>query len=78
MKEDLKCEKCKGDMVQGFIPDSMDGVTSFVSSWVEGKPQKSFWSHTKAPFERRIPIGVFRCKGCGFLEFYSDEEFAAK
>lgn len=46
-----------------------------VSAWVEGPPEKSFWTGTKVPAEKRIPIGTFRCPKCGFLESYARPEF---
>ena len=74
--EKLQCPKCKGEMVQGFVPDySQAGV--FLGGWHSGHPKKSFWTITKAPMSEGIPIGAFRCQKCGFLEFYSDFKFAA-
>lgn len=78
MKEVPACPKCKGEMIQGFIPGYGQGDRSYVSGWLEGQPQKSIWRGTKGSFEEVIPIGAFRCKGCGFLEFYSDEKFASQ
>ncbi len=78
MKEILKCPKCKGEMLQGFIADFGHGNVRRVSSWIKGRPRKSFWTGTKSPSKDRVPIGAFCCKGCGFLEFYSNEGFAAK
>jgi hypothetical protein len=77
MAQDLKCPKCQGEMVQGFIPEYTDGGST-VSAWAEGQPKKSWWVGTKVPSEGRIPIGAFRCKGCGYLEFYADQRFAAQ
>jgi hypothetical protein len=64
-------------MVQGFVLDNTYGAR-LVSQWAEGAPQKSFWTGTKIPEEGLIPIGTLRCKGCGFLESYAREEFAAQ
>jgi hypothetical protein len=78
MAQDLKCPKCQGEMVQGFIPDFNDGGSKSVSTWVEGQAKKSWWSGTKVSSEGQIPIAAFRCQGCGYLEFYADEKFAAQ
>ena len=79
MIHDLKCPKCQEAMVQGFIPDYAHSASQkLVSSWVEGQPKKSWFTGTKVTMERRIPIGAFRCKGCGFLEFFADRKFAAE
>jgi hypothetical protein len=77
MCEQMKCPKCAGKMVQGFVPDYSD-ASIFVSSWHEGKPRKSFWTVAKAPRIDGVSIGAFRCEKCGYLEFYADAKFAAQ
>lgn len=72
-----RCPKCGGGMEQGFVLDNTHGAR-IVSQWVEGAPQTSFWQGTKAPKEKLVPIGAFRCASCGFLEQYARPEFAAK
>ena len=72
-----QCPKCKGSMVQGFIPD-FSHAAILVGSWHEGSPEKSFWVRTKAEPTGGIPIGAFRCEECGFLEYYADAQFAAE
>ncbi len=72
-----QCPKCKSAMVQGFIVD-FNLAGRMVSSWVEGAPEKSTWTGTKVPTEKTIPVGTFRCSGCGFLESYAQPEFASK
>ncbi len=69
----LQCPKCNGSMEQGFILDQSYGAR-FVSSWTPGIPRKSFWTGTKQPNLNGIPIGVFRCASCGFLECYQPVE----
>ena len=73
----LPCTKCKGEMVQGFVPDYSQSV-ALIGGWHAGQPKKSFWTRTKAPLAEGIPIGAFRCQKCGLLEFYSDGKFAAQ
>jgi hypothetical protein len=76
--EAIQCPKCKGEMVQGFIFDRADGGGRRVINWVEGAPHKDFWTVTKVPEEKCIPVGTFRCSVCGFLESYARPEFAVK
>jgi hypothetical protein len=76
-KEELQCPKCKGQMVQGFVPDNTYGGIT-VGRWFSGPPKKSFWTDTKQPTTESAPIGAFRCQKCGFLEFYADVKFAAQ
>ena len=73
----MQCPKCRGNMVQGFVPDYTQQV-AVVESWQEGQPKKSWWTRTKAPVNQGIPIGAFRCEKCGFLELYADPKFAAQ
>ena len=72
-----RCPKCDGPMEQGFVVDNTYGGR-VVSQWVPGAPNRSFWTGTKVPEDGSIPIGVYRCQGCGFLESYARAEFAAK
>jgi len=39
------CSKCNGEMQEGFILDQTHGK-QLVSSWIAGKPGKSFWLGT--------------------------------
>ena len=71
----IQCPKCSSEMVQGFIVDWKAGR---VDNWVEGAPEKSFWTGIKADPEKCIPVGTFRCTVCGFLESYARPEFAPK
>jgi Domain of unknown function (DUF6487) len=74
--EKTHCPKCSGEMVQGFIVDRSGSKFIRVSSWVEGTPEKSFWSGTIA--QGHVPVGTFRCSACGFLESYARPEFDAR
>ena len=76
--EAIQCPKCNSVMVQGFIFDRADGGQCRVINWVEGAPDKAFWTVTKIPEEKCVPVGTFRCSVCGFLESYARPEFAAK
>ena len=76
--EMTRCPKCNGEMVQGFTVDFKGGPERIVTTWVEGAPEKAFWRGTSVPAEKCIPVGVYRCSECGFLESYARPEFAAK
>ncbi len=73
----LVCPKCDGKMKQGFVMDNTYGGR-VVSHWAAGHPQRSFFMGTKLPEEDQIPVGVFRCEECGFLESYARPEFRAQ
>ena len=75
--EPTRCPKCNGEMVQGFLFE-IDGPMRKVDTWVEGAPEKAWFGSAKVPAEECIPVGTFRCSGCGFLESYARPEFAAR
>jgi hypothetical protein len=63
-------------MERGYIVDATHGG-SVVGRWSAGVPRKSFWTGIKPAKAEAIPMGVFRCASCGFLESYARDEFAA-
>jgi hypothetical protein len=75
--EQMKCPKCNGNMLQGFMIDYAHSAL-YVGAWYEGQPEKSFWIKTRRPKTQGIPIGAFRCQQCGLLELYSHARFAAQ
>ena len=75
-----RCPKCNGEMVQGFTC-GREGPNRIVSTWVKGAPKKVGWlfrQARKAPPDKCVPVGVFRCSACGFLESFARPVFAAK
>ena len=72
-----KCPKCSMLMDEGFVVDHGYGADG-QSEWVEGRPQKSFWSGIKITDKLRRPVFPYCCPGCGFLESYARPEFDAK
>lgn len=72
------CPKCQGEMVRGFVADRTDDARFAVSTWVEGPPEKSFWTKTNVPKEKCVPVATFRCASCGYLESYGRPEFGGQ
>jgi len=68
---EAKCPKCGNRMEEGFILDHTHGGR-LQSAWVEGKPQRSFWTGIKMRGTSQHPVSTFRCERCGFLESYAD------
>jgi transcriptional regulator with XRE-family HTH domain len=56
--------------LEGFIPEATVSPVALLR-------ERRRRTGTKAPRSNGIPLGAFRCNGCGFLEFYASEEFAA-
>jgi hypothetical protein len=65
-----RCPKCGGPMEEGFLRDSSYGG-QVEGTWVEGKPQRSFWSGVSMRGREQLPITSYRCEGCGYLESYA-------
>ena len=71
-----RCPKCQGQMVQGFIIDQTFGGVH-ISYWFEGAPRKS-WTGTKIDKGAIVPVAVYRCESCGYLESYAHDDFAPR
>ena len=65
------CPKCQGPMEEGFALDRGHYDSKRVAQWVEGQPERSFWSGIKTKDRRIFEVSVFRCERCGFLESYA-------
>jgi hypothetical protein len=59
-------------MDEGFIKDESHGAVR-ASTWVEGPPEKSFWTGTKTRGKKQVQVTTFRCQRCGFLESYAKD-----
>ena len=57
-------------MEEGFIKDEGYGTVA-ASKWVEGPPERSFWSGTKTSGKRQVQVSTYRCTSCGYLESYA-------
>jgi hypothetical protein len=64
-------------MEQGFVIDHGDHFSESVMAWVSGAPRK-LWIGGLSESEGTLPIGVFRCTNCGYLESYARPEFKAQ
>jgi hypothetical protein len=73
----LTCPKCNGQMEEGFIVDERHRFYRKVSTWVQGRPERSFMTGVrlsgKRTFEtkRMFETTAFRCTECGYLESYA-------
>lgn len=66
----VDCPKCRARMEQGFIQDSSKhGVVT--ARWIEGEPEKSFWTGIKTKGKRQYDVVTYRCSRCGYLEEYA-------
>lgn len=58
-------------MQQGFVPDGGNHGSFAIPQWIEGPPERSFWTGLKLKGRTRIPVTTFRCERCGLLECYA-------
>ncbi|SOD03252.1 hypothetical protein SAMN05216486_1094 [bacterium JGI 053] len=65
----MTCPKCGSPMTTGYLLDQGQHVK--VTEWIEGAPEKSFWTGLNLKQRRRFPVTADRCERCGFLELYA-------
>ena len=66
-QSEIACPKCKHQMQEGF-PLDKGGMS--VGEWVEGPPEYG-WLGLKWFRRKRVPITLYRCLSCGYLEAYA-------
>ncbi|MEP6787432.1 MAG: hypothetical protein ABJB40_03310 [Acidobacteriota bacterium] len=71
----LKCSKCGGAMVKGFIADKSEH-SYHVGKWVEGEPEHpsllGITGDNVNVYKRpSFDVRSLRCEQCGFLENYA-------
>jgi hypothetical protein len=72
--KDVVCTKCGQVMEEGFMPDFAQYQLVRPVTWVEGKPNHSFWSGTRIADKRQLDVAAYRCTACGYIEFYARED----
>ena len=74
MNPTLNCPKCNGTMEEGFSLDSGHYSIPAQSQWLEGKPERSFWTGLVTKNRQLLAVITYRCEACGFLESYARDE----
>lgn len=64
-------------MLRGFLLDAGNHDMPRVARWVEGAPEKSFWTGLKLGERQVLQVVTFRCPHCGYLESYASDETTA-
>jgi hypothetical protein len=67
------CPKCASPMETGFILDkgSSDNLHLKTPEWLEGNPERAFWTGLNTKGRSRLNIITYRCERCGLLESYA-------
>jgi hypothetical protein len=66
-----QCLRCKGPMELGFVLDRGHHNSAAEQTWIEGEPEKSFWTGIKTKDREKHAIETYRCERCGYLESYA-------
>jgi hypothetical protein len=74
----LTCLRCDGPMEQGFVADKAHYSVPETQKWVEGEPERSFWSGLKLKDREIYVVTTFRCDRCGWLESYATQPASEK
>jgi hypothetical protein len=75
--EAIQCPRATTSWYRGSSSTGRMGDSVVSSTGLRGTG-KAFWTATKVPEEKCIPVGTFRCSVYGFLESYARPEFAAR
>lgn len=65
------CPRCGGRFEEGFLLDRGDHNGAHLAQWIEGAPEKSFWTGLRLKGRARHNVITHRCSRCGFLESYA-------
>lgn len=71
MSAPSECLRCKGHMSVGLVLDHSDQNIGTVPLWIEGMPEKSFWTGLKTKGKESYSVLTYRCDHCGYLESYA-------
>ena len=66
-----ECPTCRRAMIVGFLLEGSQGERLGVTRWVEGRPEKSFWSGLKTGDRAMMEVTSYRCPKCGRLESFA-------
>ena len=58
-------------MEVGVLLDKGHGDNLNAAEWLEGEPERSFWTGLKTKGKERFPVRTYRCTQCGYLESYA-------
>ena len=68
----MKCSECGGRLEEGFVLDrGQHHGTRYQESWVQGKPERSFWTGIILRGKVQMPVATYRCERCGLLRSYA-------
>ena len=69
----LDCPRCGKAMEQGYLLERGDQGAA-PTKWIEGPPERSWWTGLKYKHRRALEVRSWRCRGCGLLESYAPDD----
>jgi len=73
-----ECLRCRSSMEPGFVVDRGHNQRAATQKWVEGEPERSFWTGLKTKGRESFEVTTFRCERCGWLESYAVDRIASR
>ena len=67
------CPRCSGSMEAGYLLDEGYGKRGPIK-WIENAPEFSMWTGLKLRGRRNIQVATYRCRQCGYLESYANDD----
>ena len=67
------CPTCGKPLEGGFLLDNMGRYGFTVTQWIEGVPERSFWTGLKFKGRRRLPMSAWRCPSCCEVRLYAPD-----
>ena len=77
MTNQPNCPACRVAMDAGYTFDHVSHSSLRQAQWVEGMPEKSFWTGLKTKDRDVRPIVTFRCPRCGMLASFAPDKGAS-
>lgn len=65
------CPDCQRRMEGGFLLNGTPGATVAAGEWVEGAPEKSFWTGLKLKGRRKLTLYAWRCPSCTQVRLFA-------
>lgn len=66
----LTCPRCSIQLQEGYLLDEARNQRT-PTDWIEGKPERSFWTGLKLKGRARLRVASWRCPRCGLLELHA-------
>ena len=70
----IECPHCRKQMQRGFLLERGHQDRRAGTQWVEGTPERSFWSGLRIKNRLVLPVTTYRCESCGYLASYARPE----